>query len=90
MKNLEDAIRNAVARGEFVHLSCISNGKGFSATFASASRGGGYSFAEGKDPIQAMTAAINATPMRRRTTVVDPGGHGSSQACAVHDDEALG
>lgn len=62
---LEQAIKRAVERGEFVHLSCSPSGAGFKATFASSSRAGGYSTGEGRDPVVAMTEAINAAPMAR-------------------------
>lgn len=62
---LEQAIQHAVERGEFVHLSCSPCGTGFKAIFASASRAGGYSTGEAKDPVSAMVTAIKATPMAR-------------------------
>jgi hypothetical protein len=78
---LEDLMRDAVKRGEFVHLSVYSHGGSFQATFASASRAGGFSSAEAADPVSACMAAIKAAPMVRRRSV--------EQAVAL-DDEALG
>ena len=80
MSKLEDAINDALARGEFVHLSVAASGNMFRAVFTSASRAGGHSFAEAADPIVAMVRAITATPMVRKSKV--------SQTIAV-DDEAL-
>lgn len=63
---LEEAINHALERGEFVHLSVAATGKMFKATFASASRAGGYTVAEAADPIVAMVRAITTTPMGRK------------------------
>lgn len=70
MSTLEQAINNALERGEFVHLSVVAKDKGFSATFASASRAGGFSTGEGADPIVAMVRAISAAPMARKATKI--------------------
>jgi hypothetical protein len=63
---LENAINDALRRGEFVHLSVVATGKEFEATFASASRAAGYSVAKAADPIVAMVRAISSTPMVRK------------------------
>lgn len=68
MSKLEDAINDALARGEFVHLSVAVKEKGFAAVFASASRAGSYSTGEGSDPIVAMVRAISAAPMARKSS----------------------
>ena len=69
--SLEEAINHALERGEFVHLSVAASGKMFRATFASASRAGGYSTAEAADPIVAMVRAITTTPMGRKRVIAD-------------------
>lgn len=66
MSKLEDAINDALGRGEFVHLSVVAKEKGFAALFASASRAGQYATAEAADPIVAMVRAISAAPMARK------------------------
>lgn len=83
MSQLEDSINDALARGEFVHLSVISDGNQFRATFASASRAGGYAFGVGKTPQLAMIAAIKDAPMKRKVI-------GSARTAPFLDDEALG
>lgn len=63
---LEEAINYALERGELVHLSVYSTGKLFRASFASASRAGGYEIAEAADPIVALVRALTAAPMVRK------------------------
>jgi hypothetical protein len=82
MPNLDQAINDALERGEFVHLSVIHTATGFVAKFASASRAGGYSLAEAADPIVAMVRAISAAPMVRKPMVRKP-------VVKTPDEEAL-
>lgn len=70
MSTLEQAINYALERGEFVHLSVVAKDKGFTATFATASRAGGFSTGEGSDPIVAMVRAITTAPMTRRAAKI--------------------
>lgn len=65
-KTLEDLIRDAVARGDFTHLSLASrwDDKGFNASFAPA-KGFGCHFTTDKDPVEALRTALSQTRARK-------------------------
>lgn len=66
MKTLEDLIRDAVARGDFTHLSLASrwDDKGFNASFAPA-KGFGCHFTTDKDPVEALRTALSQVRARK-------------------------
>jgi hypothetical protein len=64
----------------------VASGKSFKATFASASRAGGYATGEAADPIVAMVRALTSAPLVRRA----PACGKSTALPTVVDDPALG
>lgn len=67
MSNLEDMIRDLAKRGELSHVSVALNGSGtqWRASFAPCSVFG-VTFAEDKDPVKALTLAMEGTKLKRR------------------------
>jgi hypothetical protein len=61
---LEEKIRGYANKGELVHLSIASSGKGFRAVFCASSVAAGYSSGEDSDPVKAIEKALVATPVR--------------------------
>ncbi|MCK1668640.1 hypothetical protein [Bradyrhizobium sp. 153] len=62
--SLEELIADAVRRGELNHLSVIATERGFHAVFRVAS-GSGHASAHGKDPVEALCAALKGAKMTR-------------------------
>lgn len=75
MKNLEDAIRDLVSRGELTHFSIAPrvNGKfkGWAASVSPAT-GFGNAYAEDPDPIKAALDAIEQIKARRPRAKSEP------------------
>jgi hypothetical protein len=70
-QTLEDTLRDIVARGELSHLSLAPSqgGKMWRASFAMCSHFG-VSFAEDKDPVQAIIVALTSAKLKKpRTTI---------------------
>lgn len=70
MSNLEDLIRDIVARGELTHLSVspMPTGKGFTASYAPAGVFG-VTIKTHDDPVAALRLAITSTKLKGRRTV---------------------
>lgn len=66
-QNLEDVIRDIIARGEMTHLSLTpsQNGALWRASFSPA-KNFGNSFAEDKDPIAALMRAMTSAKLARK------------------------
>lgn len=69
---LEEMIYDQAKRGNITHISLIPNVDGtWHATFTPAVNG--HAMADGPDPVEALKAAIKATP-KPRARVAKPGG----------------
>jgi hypothetical protein len=71
MANLEDTLRDIASRGELSHLSLAASqgGKMWRASFAMCSHFG-VTFAEDKDPAQAIMLALTTAKLRKpRSTI---------------------
>ena len=67
---LDDKLQEIVASGNFSHLSILSSGGGFHASFSpAASWGNGHGF--DMDPVQAALKAIENAPKSRKRTLPD-------------------
>lgn len=62
--SLEEKLRAYAAKGELVHLSLAFSGDRFVARFAAATPGGGYASGENLDPVEAIEAALKASPAK--------------------------
>jgi hypothetical protein len=61
--NLEDIIRGLATRGELSHISLLPSRGGFRASFTMCSKFG-VSFAEHKDPVEAIRIACTTAKMK--------------------------
>lgn len=64
---LETKLRELAARGEITHLSLVPRGSKWEATFAPASTFG-ITIVQHADPVTALTAALENTKLKRRST----------------------
>lgn len=67
MQSLDDIIRDLVAKGEMSHISLVSHGKVFSASFVMCSKFG-VSLAEHEDPVEALRLAMTKAKMKHHKT----------------------
>lgn len=70
MKTLEELIQAAAKKGEMNHLSVITSGKGFSATYCPASTCA-HSTEYDADPAEALRKAIDGWKPRKRSALKD-------------------
>jgi len=90
--SLEEKLRAYAAKGELVHMSlAFSNGE-YHALFAAASPAGGYSSGHAADPVEAIVAALKASPVKPRSThprAKDPNLYGSADTTTVTEPKIM-
>lgn len=68
---LEDKIRDAAKRGELTHLSVIPTRRGWSASYAPATKWS-HSIETRADPVEALIAAIDGFKLRKLRAAASP------------------